>query len=120
MFGVYVPITLSDISRLRLKWGYISVDEHWRNVQFDAEHLARRCLVSPIIRSFVRSWGDAESDAEPAQVGQARSCLQRDVREATRVGRVRCLSLHSRPRTRTRRPPSFSSHATLTRAHVRR
>ena len=51
MFGVYVPITPSDISRLRLKWGYITVDEHFKNVEFDAEHLARR-------------WGDAESDAE--------------------------------------------------------
>ena len=40
MFGVYVPITPSDISRLRLKWGYISEGEYWNNVQFDAEHLA--------------------------------------------------------------------------------
>ena len=40
MFGVYVPITPSDISRLRLKWGYISEAEYWNNVQFDAEHLA--------------------------------------------------------------------------------
>ena len=53
MFGVYFPLTPSDISCLRWIWGYISVDEHWKNVQtqFHAKQLARR-------------WDDAQSDAE--------------------------------------------------------